>query len=321
MKKFVFIASVLLISNFYTTVVHARGCGALTSGSGVEGTKLTYQINSPLVTIDPDAPTGQILWTRNIDTTGAKWACDSAAQRSYKSTIGAGFSKVVGTNSRGNIYSSGVEGMGIQINDMIQPNRAVPNQVWLSGTPVMVGQNTSYTRIDFIKVGPIGTGNLTNGEIASYEIDGVTVMTIRMLGSRLKSKSCTIDGSYNRTIPLGQFKASDITDTSTNIPFEVKLKCQADAVPAYVQFDPLNGSSKDGLLNIDTTVGNPASGVAIEILNGNDMSPLKWRAETKYHTELETSVTIPLIARYKKTGSVITAGQANAGMTITINER
>lgn len=321
MKNYITPALVLLMPLFYTATVHARGCGAVATGSGVEGNKLNYQLSSPLITIDPDAPTGNILWTRNINTAGLKWRCDSGAQRLYRSAMGTAFSKIVGSNTRGNIYSTGIEGLGIQVSDLFQPNKAVANTAYPTAQQAYSWSSTSYTRIDFIKVGPIGSGDLTNGQLASFSFDDVTVMTVSVLGSRLKHKSCTIDGQHNRTIPLGTFKTTDIINTSKDVPFELILKCQADAVPVYVQFDALNGSSGDGLLNLDTTVEDPASGVAVEIINASDNNPLKLAKEIKYHMNQETSVSIPLIAHYKKTGSVIKGGKANAGMTITITER
>ncbi|NIY47839.1 fimbrial protein [Cedecea colo] len=321
MKNYIFTASVLFMSVFYTATVHAAGCAALASGSGVEGNKLDYQLRSPIVAIDLDAPIGSILWTRNINTAGMKWICQSTAQRQYRSTIGPAFSKITGSNLRGNIYATGIEGLGIQITDLYQPNKAVPNIAYPTAQQTFTWSNTGYTRIDFIKVGPIGAGNLNNGLLATYSFDGVTVMTVSILGSRLKHKSCTIDGQHNRTIPLGTFKTTDIVNKSKDVPFELKLKCQADAVPVYVQFDALNGSSGDGLLNLDTTVEDPASGVAVEIIDVSDNMPLKLGREIKYHMNQETLVSIPLIAHYKKTGAVITGGKANAGMTVTINER
>lgn len=320
MKKTIFTAFALLMSLFYTDVTQARGCVSTTSGSGIDGNVFEYKLVSPIVVIDPDAPVGSILWIRHLNTQGIKWLCDSGAQRPYSSSMTPAFSQVVGTNIRGNIYASGIEGLGIQISDMMLPSRAVASSSFVNGNMAYIGDNKNGTRIDFIKVGPIGEGELRNGKIATFVMDGITVMEISMFGSRLKYKSCTIDGSYNRTIPLGSFKATEIADTSPNVPFEFKLKCQADAIPVYVQFDALNGSSGSGLLKLDDTVESPASGVVVEVLNGNDMTPLKFGKETKYHTSQETSISIPLIARYKKTGP-ITPGQANAGMTITISER
>lgn len=321
MKKYIINALALLVPCLYMSSAQAVGCSALASGSGVEGNKLKYQLSSPLVSIDPDAPTGQILWTRNIDSRGAKWLCTSGAQRPYRSAMGAAYSTVVGSNSRGDIYSTGIEGLGIQVSDLYQPNKGVGNLAYPTAPQTMSFSSTGYTRIDFIKVGPIGSGDLKNGTIATYTMDGVKVMEVTMLGSRFKYKSCTIDGQYNRTIPLGSHKNTDIKDTSPDVPFEMKLKCQADAVPVYVQFDALNGSSGTGLLTIDQSDAKPATGVAVEILDANTNTPLQLGKEVEYHKNLETAISIPLIARYKKIASVITPGPANAGMTITISER
>ncbi|WP_324251203.1 fimbrial protein, partial [Klebsiella pneumoniae] len=62
-----------------------------------------------------------------------------------------------------------------------------------------------------------------------------------------------------------------------------------------------------------------ASGIAIEILNAADRSKLVFSSEKKYHTASESSIEIPLIAHYKRTGTV-KAGTANAAMTFVINQ-
>lgn len=321
MKRYLFIATSLMLSLFHSVAAWAVGCSAVASGMGVEGNKLEYRLNSPLIVIDPNAPVGEILWTRNIDTSGRKWLCNSTAQRPYTSTMGPAFSTVIGSNARGDIYSTGIDGLGIQISDLYQPNRTVPNKAWPTAQQTTSWTSNSYTRIDFIKVGKIGSGSMKNGLIATYSMDGVTVMTISAFSSSIKIKSCTIDGSYNRTIRLGKMNARDINPTSKDVPFTLALKCQADSVPVYVQFDALNGSSGDGLLNIDSTVANPATGVAVEIIDAFSNTPIKFAQESKYHQNNETAIYISLAARYRKTASTITPGQANAGMTITINER
>ncbi|HII0514760.1 fimbrial protein [Klebsiella pneumoniae] len=61
------------------------------------------------------------------------------------------------------------------------------------------------------------------------------------------------------------------------------------------------------------------SGIAIEILNAADRSKLVFSSEKKYHTASESSIEIPLIAHYKRTGTV-KAGTANAAMTFVINQ-
>lgn len=321
MKRYIFITSVVMLSLFHSASSWAVGCRAIASGMGVEGNKLEYRLNSPLIAIDPNAPIGEILWTRNIDTSGRKWSCNSTAQRPYISSMGPAYSTIIGSNTRGNIYSTGVEGLGIQISDLYQPNRVVPNKAWPTAPQTSDWTSNSYTRIDFIKVGKIGSGSMPNGPVATYSMDGVTVMTVSAYSSTLKFKSCTIDGSYNRTINLGKLNFRDINPTSKDVPFTLTLTCQADSVPAYVQFDALHGSSGDGLLNIDSNVANPATGVAVEIVDAYSHVPLKFAKETKYHLNNETEIYISLAARYKKISSMITPGQANAGMTITINER
>ncbi|WP_259273686.1 fimbrial protein, partial [Klebsiella pneumoniae] len=90
-------------------------------------------------------------------------------------------------------------------------------------------------------------------------------------------------------------------------------------IPVYVSFEPSTGSTGNGMLNLDTSNADAASGIAIEILNAADRSKLVFSSEKKYHTASESSIEIPLIAHYKRTGTV-KAGTANAAMTFVINQ-
>ncbi|WP_262362086.1 fimbrial protein, partial [Klebsiella pneumoniae] len=87
----------------------------------------------------------------------------------------------------------------------------------------------------------------------------------------------------------------------------------------YVSFDPTTGSTGKGILNVDTSNSDAATGIAVEILNAKDRSPLVFSSETKYHTNMESSIEIPLVAHYKRIGTV-KSGTANAAMTFTINQ-
>ncbi|HGK4015660.1 TPA: fimbrial protein, partial [Klebsiella pneumoniae] len=137
------------------------------------------------------------------------------------------------------------------------------------------------------------------------------------------TKSCVTDPSLRiQNIQLGNHLASSFTSvgsTSTDTKFSVKLNCQKDANAVYVSFDPTTGSTGKDILNVDTSNSDAATGIAVEILNAKDRSPLVFSSETKYHTNMESSIEIPLVAHYKRIGTV-KSGTANAAMTFTINQ-
>ncbi|MFY4827259.1 hypothetical protein ACON67_20950, partial [Klebsiella pneumoniae] len=54
-------------------------------------------------------------------------------------------------------------------------------------------------------------------------------------------------------------------------------------------------------------------------LGRNDLLIRTFPSETKYHTNMESSIEIPLVAHYKRIGTV-KSGTANAAMTFTINQ-
>jgi type 1 fimbria pilin len=81
-----------------------------------------------------------------------------------------------------------------------------------------------------------------------------------------------------------------------------------DANAVYVSFDPTTGSTGKGILNVDTSNSDAATGIAIEILNANDRSPLVFSSETKYHTNMESSIEIHLLL------TINVSGRLNQGL-------
>lgn len=84
-----------------------------------------------------------------------------------------------------------------------------------------------------------------------------------------------------------------------------------------VTFDPVGNSAGDGLLPVNADTDS-ATGVAVEVLDAN-RTPLSFATAKTYHNASEQTIEIPLIARYKQTGTV-TPGTANAAMTFTITQ-
>ncbi|WP_159566132.1 fimbrial protein [Budvicia diplopodorum] len=285
-----------------------------------------YRVPMSSLPIDPEAPDGAIIFTRFVDDiAGPKYTCASG-RADYASRMSSAFSTIVGNNSRGNIYASGIPGIGLQVSDLEIPSRVIPQRDGLSPNELIPFWGPdNRIRIDFIKTGPISSGKLTSGKVAIYEVDDTPVATISLLSNiSWVTKSCTIDGAdRNKVVPLGTHRVSQfngIGSVSTDSPFSLTLNCQKDSAPVYVSFEPTTGSTGDGLLNIDSSVTGAATGVAVEVVNQSDRSRLKFRNEVKYHMAAESTVILPFIARYRQTGSTIKPGKANAAMTFTINQ-
>ena len=93
----------------------------------------TYELNLASMPIDPDVDVGTVLYTARVDTSGPKLTCPlNTARGKYSSQMLGSFQTLVGTNAYGNIYASGIDGIGIQIRDLEQSAKAVPYEtVWI----------------------------------------------------------------------------------------------------------------------------------------------------------------------------------------------
>ncbi|HHT4098081.1 TPA: fimbrial protein [Klebsiella pneumoniae] len=304
--------------------IYSSQCLADASGCIVLDGK-TYTLNLSSIAIDPDAEVGATLYTARLDTEGPKITCPlNSGRGKYTSKMLGSFQTLVGSNVYGNIYASGIDGIGIQIRDLVQSSKAVPYSASMTSGDLLYWSTDKKTVISFIKTGTVGKGTTNYGLAAQFNVDNWVVAKISIKAKiSWITKSCVTDPSLRiQNIQLGNHLASSFTSvgsTSTDTKFSVKLNCQKDANAVYVSFDPTTGSTGKGILNVDTSNSDAATGIAVEILNAKDRSPLVFSSETKYHTNMESSIEIPLVAHYKRIGTV-KSGTGNAAMTFTINQ-
>lgn len=285
-----------------------------------------YTIPNSILYIDPDAEVGTVLAKGEVVTSGVKALC-LLNQRSgkYASAMKNSFTTVVSSNDKGNIYESGVPGIGVQVSDLQRRVLMVPYETNIRYQDLMPWETIGRTTVYFIKTGNISKGETYKGIIAEYKLDKEIVATVSLSTNiAWTKKSCVVEpGQRNQSVPMPPTSYTAFGEIGTTGPskeFYVSLKCEAEDAPVFVSFEPTTGSTGDGILNIDSSVTGAAEGVAIEILNKSDLTPLIFSNEIKYHTQKETLVTIPFVARYKKIASKVTAGTANAAMTFTINQ-
>ncbi|MDR4565410.1 hypothetical protein PAG48_26840, partial [Klebsiella pneumoniae] len=233
----------------------------------------TYELNLASMPIDPDVDVGTVLYTARVDTSGPKLTCPlNTARGKYSSQMLGSFQTLVGTNAYGHIYASGIDGIGIQIRDLEQSAKAVPYETSMDSGALYYWSTDKKTQIQFIKTGKIGTGTSYTGLAAQFKLDSWVVAKISIKTKvAWITKSCVAEpNSRIQNIQLGKPLASSFTSigsTSPDVNFSVKLKCQEDNIPVYVSFEPSTGSTGNGMLNLDTSNADAASGIAIEILN------------------------------------------------------
>ncbi|HDG7813346.1 TPA: fimbrial protein [Klebsiella quasipneumoniae] len=317
LKKNIFISCGLLLASYSFSSYAADNCIIW---------KSSYTITRSVIYIDPDSDVGSVLATADVNTSGAKASCLlNTKSGKYASVMKSPFNIVVGTNDKGDIYQSGIPGIGLQISDLLRRTNMVPYENTIRYQDLMPWETTGRTTVYFIKTGPISTGTTLNGIVAEYSLDKKTVATVALSANiAWLKKSCTVEPSKrNQTVIMPSTSSTlfgAIGSVGPQKEFSVSLVCEEDTSPVYVTFEATTGSSGDGILNIDNSVSGAASGVAIEILNKGDLSPLKFLTEVEYHKNKETSISIPFIARYKKIADAVSPGVANAAMTFTINQ-
>ncbi len=286
----------------------------------------SYSIPNSVLYIDPDAEIGTVLAKAEVNTSGVKASCLlNTKSGKYASTMKNSFTTVVSSNDKGDIFASGVPGIGVQISDIQKRVLMVPYSTNIRYQDLIPWETVGRTTVYFIKTGPISSGTTFKDVIAEYTLDKKTVATVSLATNiAWVKKSCIVEpGKRNQTVlmpPTSYTVFGAIGTTGPSKEFSVSIKCEADDSPVFVSFEATTGSTGDGILTIDSSVAGAAEGVAIEILNKSDLSPLIFDNEIKYHTQKETEVTIPFVARYKKIANKVTSGTANAAMTFTINQ-
>lgn len=315
-KKLILCGGLLLALNSFQSYA-AEGCNIY---------KQDYTITQSMIYIDPDAEIGSVLATTSMSTMGNKAFCLGGTRPGkYASEMKSPFNKVVSSNDKGDIYESGVPGIGLQISDLQKRVYMVPYETNIRYQDLMPWETHGRTTIYFIKTGPISSGTTLKGVVAEYTLDKKTAATVALQANiNWKKKSCIVEpGKRNQIVTMPTTSKNifgSIGSTGPSRDFKIEIKCDPDDAPIFVSFEATTGSTGDGILNIDTSVADAAKGVAIEILNKEDQSALKFLTEVEYHKNKETLITIPLTARYKKIASTVTTGTANAAMTFTINQ-
>ncbi|WP_232062573.1 fimbrial protein [Buttiauxella agrestis] len=142
---------------------------------------------------------------------------------------------------------------------------------------------------------------------------------LQMTGTIL-SRTCDVSSSQSQTVNIGQFSVSHFAaagDTTAAKRFTIDLvNCGSAATGTKLTFSGTNDSDNPALLALSDTgsTGAMATGVGIEILDGNQQ-PLAINTLSSAVYELSPgSNSLPFYLRYKATQNVVTAGDASSVM-------
>lgn len=235
------------------------------------------------------------------------------------------------------IYKTNVPGIGIKIwEDWSNTSFSTVNvtlskdlQYWYNWRTSLAMDNAIlYIKFQFYAIGPISAGNVqleipTVSAWANTTVSEVGAVNYGLLnitgGFPVTVRSCkTPDISVN----LGKHSNSDfpaVNSTSAATPFNFVINdCDPSMNSVSYTFAPatgisINGSGAYESLTLDSA--SSASGVGIQVLYNNDtLVPFNSKITyTGYNKTTGGSYTIPMKARYIRTGAV-TAGTANSAV-------
>ncbi|MDR3429863.1 fimbrial protein [Silvimonas sp.] len=326
----------LLALTLVPAIAHAD-CTSSLGGSA----PLVVLVPGFTINTDPSVPIGTVLGTstQNWSATNpsAYFTCTALMPQSSYNGSGNYLGTVGGTT---NVYSTSLPGIGVQLSFF--GSSQFPLQ--MSGTPVSpyhYAPNPSYSlTIKLVKTGFIPAGGAITGEIGQGWISDASggnqfqYASIQLSSSIIfipTTPTCIVTAP---PVSLGVITIGttlrNIGDTSAAQNFNVTLVCSGGTggktTNIYAtltdQQNPGNASNQLSLTN--TSV---ATGVKIQILNGATVLSYGPDSNVAGNTNQwlvqnavgNTTLTIPLSARYIQTAASPTPGSANGIATMTLS--
>ncbi|WP_232246855.1 fimbrial protein [Serratia plymuthica] len=242
-----------------------------------------------------------------------------------------------------NVWSTNIPGIGIRLyREAGSVSNFYPHTLNFSGNS-NVTLNGGYFKIDVVKTAAqTGTGQLTTGLYTNYYMDG-TGPGLPLLQSIVDANSLTIvtstcnvdSGSKNKVVNLDTVTAASfgaVGSTQGEKAFDLNINCvggvgenllpgNAGQGIVNVRFDYTPDSSNAPGVIKSQSGANTASGVAVQLLTGSTTQPIKngdaVNAGRTVPNQANT-LTLPLKARYYRTGTTIKGGNIQSTATFTI---
>ncbi|WP_196492673.1 fimbrial protein [Burkholderia stagnalis] len=251
---------------------------------------------------------------------------------------------VVGvTPDGGNIYATGISGIGMRLQQAYQNPVAWSYGYWAKdqhfGTQKSGELDSAYsaTYIELVKIGPITAGGVITGEVGGmFPGPGNTYQAIsfRIGGGvtvRPQVPTCRVT-TPAITVPLGSMPASTFTgvgSVSPSKPFNIVLQCSGGETGTVTNvYTTLTDHTNPGNVSDTLSLASDATatGIGIQVLNGStvikygpDSSAAGNTNQWKAGTTGNGTFTIPLTARYIQTAPKVTPGTADGLATFTMS--
>ncbi|WP_083840235.1 fimbrial protein [Pseudomonas sp. S9] len=175
---------------------------------------------------------------------------------------------------------------------------------------------------ELIALGPLQTTRINSSAVATFSLDGLVIMTVRVASVTISVQTCK---TSDVAVELGAQLVSSFSGPGSTTPakaFNIELtSCPPGADGIFYQLDPLTAilpESGQSVVALDSS--SSATGIGIQLLDGNS-SPFALANKTKlaeYDSGRVADYSIPFAARYYQTASKVTTGTANTALIFTI---
>lgn len=294
----------------------------------------TSTITVPALTVNADEAPGKVLYSQEVSGDVISVPCTSDGE------IRTGYTMLTDSDERTDnpltrVYQTNVTGIGVRMG-WVKDGQTITSGALV--TPMHLGSSRtepkstysihSRAQVQFVVTGEVSSGDIDTSQLsADWLYDGVTVARIRVSPTTVivQSNSCNLV-EKNVLAPLSTIVASELANGVSRTVSDDSFKIQLNNCSAGIQVDyqfttaGSTGVTDGNILNI-ATGDHAADGVGIQIMDSNDNVLQFDRNYTAVaQTTQDQSVTIPLKARYIKTGNV-KAGQVDAVATFAVYYR
>lgn len=310
----------------FWALLTASQAWATCTGNGVSS---TVALPASL-TIARDLPTGSILYdTGWVGSSSAYVSCDPLETWSY------GYAAPMIPTAGAGVYETGVQGIGVRTgwsNTLsVQPADITQSmiQTWPRVQQTLPNIKGVYLppalyRVQLIKTGDILPGIIAfQNPIATAVYGGVVATSANFTSTQVNiaTAGCRVTNS-NFTVSLPKASTQGfggVGSTQGATAFNIPLVCDAGISVAYELDGPADASNAPGVLANQAGSGM-ATGVGVQVLQGNAPVTLGVVSSPYIRTTRDKeAVSIPMTARYYKTGPVVISGSVNAIATLNMN--
>ncbi|HDR9106870.1 TPA: type 1 fimbrial protein [Burkholderia vietnamiensis] len=287
--------------------------------------------------VAPGTAVGTVLDDVSIPVDAVAFAKCTAPGQSNRSVYGG---TKVGSSVTPYTFATGVPGIGLAFYDMA--DGVVPASFGGSSTRYWgAGDGDAYAGnwgwwgwvgmplpgarlgVKVIVTGPVGAGDAPAGSLsAQMKLDGLSVATLTTTGFRVTTPACAVP---DLSVDMGQLVTNRFTGAGSSAgdtPFDLRLNaCPAGRTGIYYRFDPTTQVVPGTGDSVATLNGaSSATGIGLQLLDASG-KPVAFGTTAKVtrYAGAAGDYSVPLRARFYQTAAAVTAGSANASITVTMS--